>query len=439
MKSRRCGSCLCLALLLAIGTLFAGYGARAQESCVSAQCHAALLKAKTVHPATESCDSCHESVSTPHPQKGKKTFKLTAEPPALCEGCHEPFGKKSQVHPPAKEGMCTTCHDPHASNQPKLLVDPVPALCTSCHSDITKFKYLHGPVSAGECLSCHAAHESDFPPLLNSAAEGLCFGCHSDVQALLAKKNVHPAVTAGCTTCHSPHGAANPNLMDEGVPQLCYQCHDPIAAKIEKGPTVHAAVKEGKGCLSCHNPHAGDSPNLLPGPQAETCLGCHPSIVTKNMTLRHGPIQQGNCAPCHDPHASPYPRLLSLEFPAGPYAPYTDQEYALCFSCHKRDMVQFPDTTFATGFRDGERNLHYLHVNNKQKGRSCVLCHSLHGSSSPKLVAQSVTFGKWTLPIKFVKTETGGSCAPGCHRPLSYDRKNPGKKPDIPKPPAKTG
>src|SRR5215470_8298085 len=107
--------------LLAIGALFTERGFFAQESCTSAQCHAELLKRKTVHPATESCENCHESTGSPHPQKGKKTFKLTEEPPALCAGCHELPGKKSQVHPPVKQGRCTACHDPHASNEPKLL------------------------------------------------------------------------------------------------------------------------------------------------------------------------------------------------------------------------------------------------------------------------------------------------------------------------------
>jgi predicted CXXCH cytochrome family protein len=348
MKSHRRRSSAWLDLLLAAAMLFACRGALAQEGCASAQCHATLLKAKTVHPATESCESCHESVATPHPQKGKQTFKLSAEPPGLCEGCHEPFGKIAQVHPPAGEGMCTACHDPHASNQPNLLVEP-------------------------------------------------------------------------------------------GVPQLCYQCHDQVGEKIAKGPTVHAAVQDGDRCITCHNPHASDHPALMDVPQETACLACHPAIVTKSMTLLHGPIQQGECTPCHDPHASRYPRLLVLEFPAGPYAPYTDQQYELCFSCHQRDMVQVADTTTATAFRDGAENLHFLHVNNKQKGRSCALCHTLHGSYTPELVAQSVTFGKWSLPIKFVKTETGGSCAPGCHRPLSYDRKSPGKKPALPKPAAKSG
>jgi len=68
-------------------------------------------------------------------------------------------------------------------------------------------------------------------------------------------------------------------------------------------------------------------------------------------------------------------------------------------------------------------------VNDKVKGRSCKLCHELHGSAKPKMMAVSVPFGTWSLPLKFVKTETGGSCSPGCHETKSYDRKTPVKKP----------
>ena len=78
-------------------------------------------------------------------------------------------------------------------------------------------------------------------------------------------------------------------------------------------------------------------------------------------------------------HTEPTTRNCSkAEFPAGEYAAYSDKEYALCFTCHKRDLLQFPDTSFATDFRDGERNLHYLHVNKSEKGRSCRMCHNIH-------------------------------------------------------------
>jgi len=76
------------------------------------------------------------------------------------------------------------------------------------------------------------------------------------------------------------------------------------------------------------------------------------------------------------------------------------------------------ETDEATGFRNGERNLHWVHVNKKTKGRTCRTCHEVHASKRPRLVAESVPFGKrgWRLPLNFEKTETGGSCQPGCHR-----------------------
>jgi predicted CXXCH cytochrome family protein len=426
-----------LAFLLMSGFFLARQDALAQNSCVTAQCHATLLKGGTVHPATEACDSCHQSVSTPHPEKGKKTFKLIQERPALCYTCHDAFGKKSHVHPPVKEGMCLTCHDPHASDQAKLLRKPLRDLCLSCHAAKVNFKFIHGPVSAGECTVCHTPHESDVASLLQKPGEEwMCFGCHRDLQEQVKKKNVHPALEAGCTSCHNPHGAEHPKLLAEEGAQLCFQCHDAIAEKVTKSPVVHAAVKDGKACASCHSPHASDTPKLLLNQEKETCLGCHKTLLTRTMTMFHGPINNGSCTSCHDPHGGPFASLLVKEFPPGAYVPYTDTEFALCFSCHKRDLLQYPDTSFATNFRDGERNLHYLHVNNKQKGRSCVLCHNVHGSSAPKLIADSVPFGNWSLPLKFVKTATGGSCAPGCHRPQSYDRQNPGRKPEAPKPEA---
>jgi predicted CXXCH cytochrome family protein len=427
-----------MAILAAMILVFAARDAKAQEGCVSAQCHATILKGKTVHPPTETCGSCHEAVTTPHPQKGKKTFKLSQAPPELCFSCHDAFGKL-HIHPPVKLGKCTTCHDPHSSGEAKLLRQPVSELCRSCHPDQTKAKFLHGPVSAGDCTACHSPHESDNPSLLVKAGEELCFGCHSDVQESLKKKNVHPALEGGCASCHDPHGSDHPKLLAEEGAKLCFQCHDAIATKIAEAPVVHGAVRSEKACASCHEPHAGDLVKLLRKPEKETCLGCHSTVITKNMTTLHGPINEGKCTPCHDPHGSRNARLLVQEFPADAYAPYTDQEFALCFSCHNRDLLKYPDTSFATNFRDGERNLHFLHVNNKQKGRSCRLCHNVHGSSGPKLMAESVPFGKWSLPLRFVKTETGGGCSPGCHRPAQYDRKTPGKKPEPPKPAGKTG
>jgi len=408
--------------------------AAAPGGCVTAACHAALLKGKVVHAATDPCDTCHEPVAAQHPQKGKVTFKLVQPPPGLCQTCHEAFGTKSHVHPPVQEGMCTTCHDPHSSDQPGLLAQPLKDLCETCHSDQVGRKHLHGPVSAGDCTACHAPHESDAASLLLRQGDELCSTCHLEVPGWLKKVEVHPALEGGCTSCHDPHGADHPKLLaDEGA-QLCFQCHDPIAEKVKSSPVAHAALGGEKACGACHSPHASDNRKLLVAAEKETCLGCHKNVLHKDDAFVHGPIGKGLCTACHEPHGSRNAALLLQTFPKDPYVPYTGTEYGLCFTCHNRDLVQYPDTSFATNFRDGDRNLHYLHVNNPRKGRSCLLCHDIHGSKSEKLVAESVPFGKWSLPLKFVKTETGGGCTPGCHKAVTYDRRGPGRKPEPPRP-----
>ena len=411
------------ALFLLIGALIPSL-CRSQEGCVTAQCHVTLLKAKVIHPATEACDTCHESTAAPHPQKGAKTFKLTQDLPELCSNCHDALGTKASVHPPVADGDCTTCHDPHASEEPKLLTQPIAELCLTCHSDKTEFAVVHGPASAGECVACHNPHESEIKPLLSKPVEELCFGCHEDMQGVTKKKDVHPPVLESCTDCHNPHGAAYKGLLAFQGKELCFQCHSDISDEVSNAKIAHPPVTGETGCTSCHSPHSSDNDRLLLKAGKELCLDCHRNIIQENMTVLHGPIKEGNCTPCHNPHGSPYASLLSKEFPTADYVPYTKAEYELCFSCHKRDLLEYPDTSFATNFRDGERNLHYLHVNKTDKGRSCTFCHNVHGSNNPKLIAENVPFGKWNLPIKFIQTETGGSCSPGCHKPQSYDRKN---------------
>ena len=412
--------------------LASNVNAFADETCVTGKCHASIASAAVVHPAVSmGCSTCHEAISQQHPQKNVKTFKLTQEPPALCATCHAPFGTKKFVHTAVKNGMCTSCHDPHSSPQPKLLLKPANEICLMCHADKTNFKYVHGPTAAGDCLMCHSPHESDNQAQTLKPGVELCTICHSDIQSELKRPVVHPAMEGGCNSCHNPHGSQFKRFFAAEGNNLCFQCHPQIEEKLKASTDVHPPIKSERGCPSCHLPHASDAPKLLPKAGKELCLMCHAEIIKKEYTVLHGPIKDGQCTPCHDPHGSGNGKLLIKEFPTeDTYVPYTENEFELCFSCHNRDLVRYPETSFATGFRDGERNLHYLHVNRKDKGRNCALCHNIHGGALPKLIANDVSFGKWKLPIKFTKTETGGSCAPGCHRPVNYDRKKPGKAPE---------
>jgi len=407
--------------------------AAAEDNSCTAECHAKLVQPKAVHAAARSCGNCHQPVTTPHPQAGQKTFKLKDELPALCTNCHDAFGEEGPVHSPVKAGHCTTCHNPHASEEPKLLTKPIKELCTTCHDEQIDHKLLHGPVSAGDCTVCHNPHESKNKPLLLKPVPTLCFDCHHDIEEVLKKKVVHPAIDDGCPTCHDPHGSDNPKLLAEAGQKVCFKCHKNIAETVTTAAVPHPALSAEQGCIECHSPHATDNPKLLTKPLQDTCLGCHKNIITAAMTVLHGPVKDGACTACHQPHGGANAKLLVRAFSTDTYVPYSDTEYALCFGCHKRDLVQYPDTSFATNFRDGERNLHFLHVN-RAKGRSCKLCHAIHGSANDRLVPENVSFGKWKLPLKYVKTETGGGCSPGCHKPATYDRKEPGKKPAVAKP-----
>ena len=288
---------------------------------------------------------------------------------------------------------------------------------------------MHGPVSAGDCTACHAPHESDIKPLLRQEGGRAVRGL-SRRRAGAAEEDPTciPRLQGGCTSCHNPHGSEHPKLLaDEGA-GVCFACHDEIGTKVAKAPVVHAAVKDEKGCASCHSPARERQREAAARvPRRTPALAATRRSSRQSMTTLHGPIQR------REVHALPRPaRRPEREAPRGRIPDGTRTSRTPTRSTRSVSpatsaiCVQYPDTSFATGFRDGERNLHYLHVNNKQKGRSCRMCHDMHGSRSPKLIAAAVPFGKWSLPLKFVKTETGGSCAPGCHKPAGLRPEDPG-------------
>jgi predicted CXXCH cytochrome family protein len=229
-------------------------------------------------------------------------------------------------------------------------------------------------------------------------------------------------------------------LRDE--PQfLCLSCHESIRQTVETATTRHAAVTSERQCLNCHDPHATDHARMLLADMKTLCFECHDreiplsgggaisdikSIVEGGTSL-HGPVAQDNCAACHMIHGGDNFRILIREYPPEFYAPFAEERYALCFSCHDRQLVYDERTTTLTDFRNGDVNLHYLHVNRETKGRTCRACHETHASRNDKHIRDSVPFGSggWMLPIGYEQRVDGGHCAPGCHTPYEYNRVAP--------------
>jgi len=326
----------------------------------------------------------------------------------------------------------------YAAEAPKEIKPDAPCATADCHADILKLKHVHAPAASNECTTCHNPKGNRHEFTLAARGGDLCAGCHGPLEK---KKVLHKPVGEDCNTCHDPHGSENEDFLVSPVPDLCSNCHE-VAKEIAKGKSSHSIGLAGKACLACHDPHTSDFEHLLPAKPMDTCLGCHGKpIVEKGRTLPsvkdeisgarsvHGPIRDGDCASCHTHHASAQIALLTAAYPATFYAPFTPETYGLCFQCHDQSLAT-DDAKGATSFRNGTRNLHAVHVNDKVKGRTCLVCHAPHGAGLPHLVRASVAFGPagWRLPIHFQETKSGGGCAPGCHLPKSYDREQPVKE-----------
>jgi len=316
--------------------------------------------------------------------------------------------------------------------------------CTEgqCHNSYTQKKHVHQPVEHGVCKFCHKYVDPQKHTfrLFRTRVE-LCGSCHEEkaedlenipsVEQLRENaprigkgRYVHEPLKEGqCVDCHDPHASDNEFLLSsDNIAESCRECHE----MVESVKTPHEPVAQGE-CIKCHDSHSSDFENLLIENQRQLCFSCHE--VTKEeleaFNYPHRPALELECRDCHAPHGSDYFRLLVRAYPPEFYAPFDVSIYALCFSCHNQDIVLVKETESLTDFRNGTLNLHYLHVNMPERGRTCRTCHATHSSDLPKHLRDKVPYGGWGIPISFEKTETGGSCTPGCHNPHVYDRINP--------------
>lgn len=410
------------------------------NGCMTSGCHLDLAQVAYRHAPLQAgaCDACHG------PEQPEHRFTLRQDGVALCTFCHPVVGHKEHLHTAIARTGCLPCHDPHGSNTKFLLTAPsVELTCRLCH-DIERKSRLHGPFAGGQCTACHQPHESDNASLLiGGGGAQHCFVCHREKQEELAghEEDLHEPVREGCVSCHDPHSSNNAYELTAPLEELCLRCHTDVADELAAAETPHGAVFTGDRCANCHDPHAAPSQFLLRDTLQNLCLTCHdrPVLATDGRTIPdmrpqllerkypHGPVQQGNCGACHAVHGARYARLLRQAFPKRFYAPFDLADYALCFQCHSPGIVLDEDTTTLTGFRNGSQNLHYVHVNRPEKGRTCRTCHEIHGSNLPRHIASTVPFegGTWSMPIGFELTVDGGRCSPGCHEPREYRRSQP--------------
>lgn len=317
---------------------------------------------------------------------------------------------------------------------------PVPKMR---QSDLTPIPEAEKPVSAhspyldGDCSLCHQNKDPKNPGAIIKPVNELCLDCHDDFAKVMARKSTHVAARVNCVSCHNPHNARQPKLLVMESEALCLSCHTAISNLVATATVKHDALSMDGKCVNCHNPHAANVEHLLTRLPYDLCVGCHGKdgvkdhdgkVLTNMKTLlaenseHHGPVSDKDCSACHTPHGGNNFRLLIKAYPAEFYSAYDPKLYALCFDCHEESMIKAPKTTTLTKFRNGDENLHYVHVNKDERGRTCRACHEVHAARQKHQIRDAVPYGHsgYMLKINFTQTATGGSCARTCHVTRSY-------------------
>lgn len=107
------------------------------------------------------------------------------------------------THPDYKTKECTKCHTRDVSN---FLRAGKKELCFICHKE-EKFEgpYVHGPVAVRACNTCHDPHQSENRKLLLADGKKLCVLCHRTPITGVSL----PCKGDNCLECHDPHISDN--------------------------------------------------------------------------------------------------------------------------------------------------------------------------------------------------------------------------------------
>lgn len=229
--------------------------------------------------ANQGCETCH-GPGQAHVNGGGDTALIRnpanltpTEVSDTCTTCHnrgeQEFWQGSQHD--SRSLTCTTCHSVHSPNslEKQLKANSVLATCGTCHRDkVAKLdRSSHMPVREGklECSTCHNPHGSQNVRLLRvgNTVNEACTSCHAEKRGPFLWD--HAPVRENCATCHDPHGSANERSLVAKLPFLCQRCH----SHTRHPSTIYDSTQlltntrlYNRGCVNCHsNIHGSNHPS----------------------------------------------------------------------------------------------------------------------------------------------------------------------------------
>jgi DmsE family decaheme c-type cytochrome len=244
--------------------------------------------------AKNGCESCHGPGQAHVDADGDKTKiknpkTLTPrEASDTCLSCHNRSGHTdwSGGKHDSRNMSCLTCHSVHApkAESGQLKTAGVTETCVQCHAkEVNKVhKSSHMPVGAQygkkmECTTCHNPHGSQNVKMLKegSSITEACASCHAEKRGPFLWE--HAPVRENCLQCHDPHGSNHEKLLVSKQPYLCQRCHlntrHPGTLYDLRNTLAGAPVAPSGGvglsnravehaCKNCHqNVHGGNAPS----------------------------------------------------------------------------------------------------------------------------------------------------------------------------------
>ncbi len=223
--------------------------------------------------AKKGCESCHGPGQAHVDGGGDKTkIKNPAtmslrDANAACLTCHNRTSHDNFAggkHDSRNVG-CVTCHSVHApkSEKAQLKTETISETCVTCHvKEVNKVhKSSHMPVgeingNKMECTTCHNPHGSNNVKMLKEGTSitEACATCHAEKRGPFLWE--HAVGRESCVTCHDPHGSNNERMLVAKLPMLCQRCH----IHSRHPATIYDATQlfnrsnrvVGRACVNCH-------------------------------------------------------------------------------------------------------------------------------------------------------------------------------------------